>query len=133
MRIFLDQFCLSNGGDESPQGLNVNGRHQVQSAALLRSATAAVYQRGNRVNTLTFAVTRDHASAGAAAAFLFRHAATLPASGDLTFLCEDADGGTVRYSAAASAVASDQGAQANATTTHRYTVLCGPIRGGEPH
>lgn len=131
MKIFIDQFCLANGGDESPVGLSINGQQRVQSVALLRSSTADVYPRGNRVNTVTFAVTRTHASPGAAEGFLFFHAATLPASGDLTFLCEDAEGPAVRYTAAGAAVAADKGAQLGPSTTHQYTVVCGAIGGGE--
>ncbi len=131
MKIFLDQFCLANGEDELPKGLTINGKRQVQSVALLRGATAGVFPRGNRVNTVAFAVVRRHASIGAAEAFLCRHAARLPASGNLVLLCEEAEAGVVRYTAPASAVASDQGAQAEAVTTHRYTIVCGVIRGGE--
>lgn len=131
MKIFIDQFCLSRGGDESPTDLSINGERQVQSVALLRGTAAALYPRGNRVLTITFAVTREHASHGAAEGFLFFHAATLPASGTLTFLCEDADGGAVRYAAEAAAVASDRGTQLGITTTHRYNLRCGVLQGGE--
>ena len=131
MKIFIDQFCLSNGGDESPRGLSLNGKQAVQSVPLLRGDAADVYPRGSRVNTVAFAVTREHASVAAAEGFLFLHAATLPSGGSLTFLCEDVDGETVRYTADASAVASDQGTQLGATSTHRYTLVCGPISGGE--
>ena len=131
MKIFIDQFCLSNGGDESPNGLSINGQQLVQSTALLQSATAAVTPRGNRVNTIGFAVTREHASHGAAEGFLFFHAVILPASGNVTFLCEDVDGSVVRYTAAGAAVASDKGTQLGITTTHQYTLVCGAIGGGE--
>ncbi len=131
MRVFIDQFCLSNGDDESPKGLTINGKQQVQSVPLLRAAAAGVYPRGNRINTVTFAVTREHASHGAAEGFLFFHAARLPASGNLTFLCEDVDGGAVCYRAEAAAVSSDKGSQLGMTTTHQYTVVCGVISGGE--
>lgn len=131
MQVFIDQFCLSRGGDESPKDLSISGQNAVQGAPLLRSATAAVLPRGNRAVTLEFAVTRQHPSYGAAEGFLFAHAATLPASGTLTFLCEDADGGAVRYTAEAAAVVSDLGTQLGVNTTHQYRLRCGAIRGGE--
>ena len=131
MKVFLDQFCLSQGGDESPAELSVNGRNAVQEVPLLRGSTAAIFARGGRINTVEFAVVRQHTSHGAAEGFLFFHAAMLPPGGTLTFLCEDADGAAVRYVAEAAAVASDQGTQAGVTTTHRYTLRCGAIRGGE--
>ena len=131
MRIFIDQFCLANGGEESPVGLSINGRQAVQSVSLLRGDVADVYPRGSRVNTVAFAVTRTHASPAVAEGFLFAHAANLPASGSLTFLCEDADGNAVRYTADTSAVTSDTGTQNGPATTHQYTVVCGVISGGE--
>ena len=131
MKIFIDEFCLTNGGEESPTGLSINGQQRVQSVASLRGSVADVYPRGNRVNTVTFAITRTHASPGAAEGFLFFHAATLPASGGLTFLCEDAEGAAVRYTAADAAVAADKGTRAGLATTHQYTVVCGTISGGE--
>ena len=131
MKIFIDQFRLANGGEESPKNLSINGQQAVQSVTALGSPTADVYPRGNRVNTVAFAVTREHASDAAAQGFLFLHAAKLPSGGTLTLLCEDADGEAVRYTAAASAVASDQGTQLGSTTTHRYALVCGAISGGE--
>ena len=132
MKIFIDQFCLADGGEESPKNLSINGQQAVQSVTALGSTTADVYPRGNRVNTVAFAVTREHASDVAAQGFLFQHAATLPSGGTVTFLCESVDGETVRYTGAASAVASDQGTQLGPTSTHRYTLVCGAISGGEP-
>ena len=88
MKVFLDQFCLANGGDESPKGLTVQGEQAVQTVPLLRSASAGIVPRGNRVNTVTFTVTRLHPSYGAAEASLFQHAAMLPGGGALGFVCE---------------------------------------------
>ena len=132
MKIFIDQFCLADGGGESPTSLSINGQQAVQSVTALGSTAADVYPRGNRVNTVAFTITREHASEAAAQGFLFQHAATLPGGGTVTFLCEDAGGETVRYMAAASAVASDQGTQLGLTSTHRYSLVCGAISGGEP-
>ena len=131
MKIFLDQFSLAAGGDESPENFRVHGQSAVQTAGFLRAASAGVFARGGRVNTLSFAVTREHASYGAAEAFLFSHAATLPASGTLTAVCEDAGGAQVRYVAQAAAIRTDEGTQRGITTTHVYTVVCGAITGGE--
>ena len=103
----------------------------MQTATFLRAADAGVFARGDRVNTISFAVTREHASYGAAEAFLFSHAATLPAGGVLTAICEDASGAQVSYAAQASAVTADEGTQRGTTTTHVYTLVCGAIRGGE--
>lgn len=131
MKIFLNRFVLAAGGDQSPENLRVNGKQSVQTANLLRADDAGVFPRGGRVNTITFATTREHASCGAAEAFLFTHAATLPSGGLLTAVCEDADGAQVRFQAQAAAVSADEGLQRGITTTHTYTLVCGAIGGGE--
>ena len=131
MRILIDNFCLAAGGGESPEGLSINGSQPVQVSRLLHAANASVLPLGGRVNTLTFIITREHASHGAAEGFLFAHAATLPESGNATFLCEDVDGPQVQYAAAAAAVTTDHGTQNGNHTTHKYTLVCGAITGGE--
>ena len=103
MQILIGNFSLTAGGDGSPENLRVNGQRQVQTAAFLRTASAGVFARGDRVNTVSFATTREHASYGA----------------------------QVSYAAQASAVAADEGTQQGVTTTHVYTLVCGAIRGGE--
>lgn len=130
MKITIGNFCLAAGGGESPADLSVNGQRTVQVTPLLGAAFAGVFPRGNRVNTITFSVTRAHASDGGAESFLFAHAATLPASGSVAFLCEDADGTQVRYLAETAAVASDHGMQRGNATIHKYTLVCGAISGG---
>lgn len=131
MQIFIGNFSLAAGDGESPENLSINGKRQVQTAGFLRAADAGIFARGDRVNTISFAVTREHASYGAAEGFLFSHAAALPAGGMLTVICEDASGAQVRYAAQASAVTADAGTQRGVTTTHVYTLVCGAICGGE--
>ena len=131
MRIFINNFCLSPGGGESPEGLSILGEQPVQVTRFLQTAAASVASPGGRVHTVTFSITREHPSHGDAASFLFTHAATLPLGGNLTFLCEDTAGPQVQYAAAAAAISSDQGTQNGSNTTHRYTLVCGAITGGE--
>ena len=129
MKILLGNFSLAAGDAESPEDLRIDGRREVQTATFLRAVGAAVLARGNRLCTVSFAITREHASYGAAESFLFSHAATLPASGAVRFICEDQDGAQVQYTALA-AVATDQGRQLGVTTTHRYQLICGSLTGG---
>ena len=132
MRVFIDNFCLAAGGEESPAGLSINGSQPAQVSRALGAASATVLPLGGRVHTIAFAVTREHPSHGAAEGFLFAHAATLPESGTATFLCEDTGGGPqVQFLAAATAVTADDGTQNGANTTHKYTLVCGAITGGE--
>ena len=126
MQIFIGNFPLAAGGDEAPENLRINGRRQVQTAGFLRAAGAGVFARGDRVNTISFAVTREHASYGAAEGFLFSHAATLPAGGALAVICEDAGGAQVRYTARASAVTADEGTQQR---HHHHARLHARLRG----
>lgn len=130
MKILLGNFSLAAGGAESPEDLRIEGRREVQTVALLRAADSLVLARGNRQLSVSFSVTREHRTYGAAEGFLLAHAATLPTGGTVTFVCEDAHGAQVRYTAQAAAVRSDLGTQRGVTTTHAYLLLCGPISGG---
>ncbi len=132
MKILIDHFCLAAGGTESPGELSIDGQQPVQISRGLHAATASVLPLGGRVNTIAFAVTREHPSHGAAEGFLFAHAATLPESGQAVFLCEDLEGPQVQYTAAAAAVTADLGTRHGNQTTHKYTLVCGAITGGEP-
>ena len=127
MKIFIEDFCLAGGGEAGPRELTVNGERQVQSVPALRGGVAGILPRGNRVNTVTFAAVRTHASHAAAEAFLLEHAALLPAGGALGFRCEGAGGGEARYRATASVVASERGSRNGLTTTHHYKIVCGEI------
>ena len=131
MRILIDNFCLAAGGAESPGELSIDGKQPVQISRLLHAADANVLPLGGRVNTIAFSVTREHGSHGAAEGFLFAHAATVPESGQATFLCEDLEGPLVQYVAAAAAVSADLGTRNGNLTTHKYTLVCGAISGGE--
>ena len=130
MKILIDNFSLAAGGTESPEDLRIEGRREVQAVALLRAATATVLPRGNRLNTISFTITREHDTYGDAESFLFAHAATLPASGTVSFYCEDLGGAQVLYTAQAAAIRSDLGTQRGVTTRHAYVVACGPLTGG---
>ncbi len=130
MKITLGSFSLADGGDASPVGLRINGRYQVQTSGFLRAAASGIFPRGNQVNTITFACTREHASYAAASAFLITHAATMPTGGTLTVATEAWEGTVTKYTAAASAVEARDGTQEGVTTTHQYTILCGAFAGG---
>lgn len=90
-QIQYGSIWLATGGRESPAGFQINGQQTVQIAPILRSATAGVYGRGNKYLTITFNITRQHASVAAAQTFLWTHALTLPKSGTAVFYQDNED------------------------------------------
>ena len=73
----------------SAQGFKVNGKQLVQIAQFLRGLSEIPIARGNKINVITFAVTRNFAllnpsdtnPIGSAEAFALTHFTSLPQSG----------------------------------------------------
>ena len=130
MIITLGSFQLAPGGDASPEELRVNGLTKVQVAEYLRAANAIPFARGNAVNTLTFATTREWPDYGSAMAYLITHRATVPSSGVLKVVSEPQETTVISFSAAIAVLESDEGTIQGIVTRHQYKVVCGPLTGG---
>jgi hypothetical protein len=99
-----DQWC-------GPQGLRVSSQRQSQPAPRIRAAQAALFARGNRLETVSFTVTMRCASVSAAASAIVGLPASIPASGALTV------GGTSYGPASCDFSAEQIGATVRATFT----------------
>jgi hypothetical protein len=93
MRISLNNVWLTNDGATDlhvwtdAHGVQLNGRQIVQDAQFLRALAAQPLARGNAVNELRFAVTRQFSSVAAASAAVLTSFSTLPGSGAATIVC----------------------------------------------
>ena len=93
MRISINNIWLTNDGTTDLQAwsdaheVRLNGRQVVQDAQFFRAVSAQPLARGNAVNELQFAVTQQHASVAAAAAFALTAFSTLPQDGTATVVC----------------------------------------------
>lgn len=90
---------------------------QVQVAGLLRALKAKIFHRGNRVYSVGWTTTRQHATTQAAEDFLITHAeAITPATGTLTFTKADASTWTLNPAV----VAISASRRIGVTTIHTY-------------
>lgn len=93
MKISLNNIWLTNDGTTDlhawtdAHDVRLNGKRLVQDAQFLRVVAAQPLSRGNLVNQLHFTVTRQHASAAAAAAYILTVFSSLPENGLATVIC----------------------------------------------
>jgi hypothetical protein len=93
MKISLNNVWLTNDGATDlhawtdAHDVKLNGKQLVQDAQFLRAVAAQPLARGNRVNQLSFTVTRQHASVAEASAYALTAFSSLPASGTATIIC----------------------------------------------
>lgn len=92
-------ITLASDAPEGVANLRVDGRQLNQEVELLRSATVALFPRGNRSTAISFEVGRAFASLLLAEQFVHGHLDELPTSGDLVFTL--ADGSTTKTYAGA--------------------------------
>jgi hypothetical protein len=108
---------LAGTAREAENDFALSFADQVQVAALFRAVKAKIFHRGNRVYSVGWSTTRQHASESAAESFLINHAeAITPATGTLTFTKEDAT--TWTLNPAVVAIAGSR--RIGLTTTHSY-------------
>lgn len=125
MKIEIGSYVLCAGGEESPEDLLREAADTIQVVPRLRAAWAKVFNRGNRVHTLRFSITRSHASIKAAEEYLVTHPDAVPTTGDITITTEGAapttktlkDGTCHAYAAR----------QIGCSTTFTYTITGGEI------
>lgn len=86
MKIKINNTWLASGGRESPSDLTVNGQRIVEGVPLARALAQRTANRGNAATTVSFTITRQHATVATAELFTLVHFGQLPAEGNVTFL-----------------------------------------------
>lgn len=96
MKIEIGAYTLCAGGAQSPEDLSRDAADTIQIVPGLRATYAAAYNRGNRVHTLRFGITRTYAGVKEAETALLDHPAEVLTTGAVKVTTE---GGTpvVRY------------------------------------
>lgn len=101
---------------------------QTQERGPLRAPAGGVFDRRRVAHTVTFRVTRLHASVAAARVFLNAHAQALTAEEATTVSFEfDPAAGFSSFTLTTAAVQSAEASQTGMTTYHDYTVQGGAI------
>lgn len=123
-------FELAGHGPTAPANLRINGQTVAEAAEYLRAATVEVFDRGHRRTTITFSVTRIHASLETAELYLLKHETTLPRRGLVEFEVWQGRGRAWWYDAVLiQSACSHQGV----TSFHEYTLVGGAVSGLPPN
>jgi hypothetical protein len=96
MKIEIGAYTLCAGGIESPEDLSRDAADTLQVIEGLRAQYGQAINRGNRVHTLRFQITRTYSDVQAAETALLDHPADVPTSGSVKITTEGASP-TVRY------------------------------------
>jgi len=82
----------------------------------------------NNRRTITFAVTREHASPGLAALYWMDHESAVPRTGAVQFIIKEPGGATVAQRWMRNAgISTRRGTWSGCATTHTYTIIGGRI------
>ncbi|MFA7335075.1 MAG: hypothetical protein WC130_12405 [Kiritimatiellia bacterium] len=127
MKIKINEFWLCEDGELAPNSLRVNGRRQIQTAALLRAAAGSVFNRGNSVTTITFSVIRKHDSILEAEGYMLRHEVEIPQEGKVTFICYDSAGAEEIYYFDCGGLETTDASYCGCSTEHSYVLIGGRI------
>lgn len=123
-------FELADHGYTSPDNLRINGETMADTAEYLRAAAVEVFDRGNRRTSISFSVTRTHASLEAAELFILKHETTLPRRGLIEFEAHQGRGRAWLYDAVLTqASCSHKGV----TSVHDYAILGGAVSSVNPN
>ena len=127
MKVKLGSFYLSNGDQESPNGLTIDEARTPQVAEGLRWRKVKVFDRANKRTTIAFSVTRLWPTVGAAESFMLKHGTLVPSNGLLQFTLSD---NTTLYMPDTEC-ATTSSKHIGATTMHSYSLVGGEIITGQ--
>lgn len=97
-----------------------------EAIACIRAETVAHRDRANAAHILQFAVTREHATPGAAADYFLTHAQSLPGKADVVFCIEEPGGQAAAERRLVDAlIRARQGSFDGCSTTFHYTISGG--------
>jgi hypothetical protein len=116
-------FELAAGGIESPADLKINGQRNTQPFFGLRAVAAKYIDRLNARNTISFKITRLHASIDAAQTYMLLHQSTVPGGGTVSFYSESGSKFTMTDSVLQVVDQNHLGK----TTFHNYSLVGGVI------
>jgi hypothetical protein len=111
-----------------PSNFRINHVDQLDVADdLLRAAVGRQWNRGNRMLSLSFSVSREHATLQAAQDYLLYHTINFPGENEMQCVITPHQTGAQSYYLSYPQLASSPGRQIGATTIHDYTVTGGTI------
>jgi hypothetical protein len=130
MKIIFESYELSAGGKGSPVGLSVSGQKQIDTPSFLRATNAKVYDRGNKLYTLSWEQRREFVATGEAEAFMLLHAANVP-DGQGTCTITTEGGATITLTGAVLQIPNAT-RQTGVSTYHTYQLIASDMAGTVP-
>lgn len=128
MKITLGNFVLAgNPPTEAPADFRIDGTELVDPKQRLRALSTKPEGRGNTQMTVSFTVTRLHASLRIAEGYMLKHETDLPKVGTVKFFTQDPNGSENEYYMHNAALQSHQGQHHGLTTIHNYQLTGGQI------
>lgn len=126
MKITINEFPLAEmSGPVGVRDFKISNSRLVEPAQFLRAAATAFFDRKNLATTITFVVTRLHASVRDAEVFLLAHESEVPAGGLAAFTARSDDGQEVTRYLDAAIVEVTEAAYVGLSTRHLYTIKGG--------
>lgn len=133
MRITINEFVLAEmSGPVGVRDFKVSHERLMEQAQFLRAAASAFFDRKNQATTITFAVTRLHASVRDAEVFLLAHEAEVPAGGLVTFTARGDNGQEIARYLDAALVEVAESAYVGCSSTVIYRIKGGLLLRQQP-
>jgi len=136
MLIKVNNVELANGAvraqDQSagPTDFRLNGRRLEQERQFTRATAVSMKDRGNLKTSISFGVTRLHASVEDAEYFVLSHYQSLPGEGDVVFTARSASGGVARLKLVNATIAITDHHYKGCRTWHSYQISGGAMEKG---
>lgn len=109
---------LAGTGREGAQDFALSFADAIQSAAPLRAAAVKLYNRGNRLTSLSWTTARSHANQPTAEAFMFSHAAAITSGLTGSLVCTPDGGAAKTFTGAVVRISASR--HLGLTTIHTY-------------
>lgn len=133
MRITIGNFVLCGGTETNqfPEQFSVDGSQILDVQQALRAKAVRVVDRGNTTTSISFAVTREHASYLAACAFAMAHHHEIPKSGVVALVCQT-PGAQTYYLQDGRLQSTRCSPIVGVSTVHAYTLIGGAVSTSQP-
>lgn len=136
MKVKIDNFWLA-GDPADPRksqvcNFRIDGERVIQVARYTRAEASRMFDRKNRLTTVTFDVARIHADLDDAEKYILEHGEELPGQGLVTFISTSSKGQETLRFMKASCVQSYSCSYIGKSTRHSYQIIGGMMLKVQP-
>lgn len=127
MQIWIGRYQLASEGSGGVSNFVSRPRRNLEIREGVRRSTITPVNRQNLKRSYSFAVRREHDSAGDAEIFMLDHEDTLPATGVLRLVARNEQGQETERWIQAAAIEVSDSSYIGRTTSHSYTIVGGEM------